>query len=245
MLSSLRVLAPEDSEEVGTRVSDFLETAGWTALIVAAAVLVLTLIFSIVIAKKAGYSGWWGALAALVPGLGFILFLLFGMLKWPSLKERDEAIGVIEANDLLLPSRERAAVKEAERRKQLEEDARRRMDQARADREKAEAESARYRRAQAADEAGAAPVGGSAAAPAATAPAAAPAAAPQKRLADPPAAKPADGPAAKPAVRPADAPAAKPADAPANVPAAKPAAAPATKAPAVKPATKPEAPKEG
>ncbi len=191
MLSSLRVLAPEDSEEVGTRISDFLETAGLTALIVIAAVFVLTLIFTIVIAKKAGYSGWWGALAVLVPGLGFLLFLLFAMLKWPSLKERDEAIGVIDANDLMLPSRERAAVKEAERRKQVEAEARTRMEQARADREKAESESARYRRAQAADEAGAA-------AAVASAPAAAPAEAPAKKddaPADTTEEKPADAPA--------------------------------------------------
>ena len=222
MLSSLRVLAPEDSEEVGTRVSDFLETAGWTALIVTAAVFVLTLIFTIVIAKKAGYSGWWGALAVLVPGLGFILFLLFAMLKWPSLKERDEAIGVIDANDLMLPSRERAAVKEAERRKQLEADARARMEQARADREKAEAESARYRRAQAADEAEAA---AAATAAADSAPAAAPEETPAKKD-DAPAenaeAKPADAPAkeTEPAKKRSAAP--KPDDKPADKPADKP-----------------------
>jgi hypothetical protein len=240
MLTSLRYLAPDDSEEVGTRVADFLETAGWTALIVAAAVLVLTLVFSIVIARKAGYSGWWGALAALVPGLGFILFLLFAMLKWPSLKERDEAIGVIEANDLMLPSRERAAVREAERRKQIEEDARRRMEQARIDREKAEAESARYRRAQAADESAASPAAAPAAAPAAT-----PAARPEKKLADPSAAKPADAPAAKPSDAPAVRPVAKPADSAADAPAVKPADAPAKRAATPPPATKPEEPKEG
>ncbi|MCB2413435.1 hypothetical protein LGT39_11325 [Demequina sp. TTPB684] len=242
MLSSVRVLAPEDSEEVGTRVADFLETAGWTALIVSIAVLVLTLIVGVAIAKKAGYSGWWGALAVLVPGLGFILFLLFGMLKWPALKERDEAIGVIEANDLMLPSRERAAIKEAERRKQIEEEARRRMDQARLDREKAEAESARYRRVQADKNATAAVTPGAATAGPL---AAAPATPAQKQLADPPAPKPGDGPAAPPPAKgtegAADAPAAKPADGAADASANKPADADsrkprstATKKPAAK-----------
>lgn len=174
MFTSIDDVTPIDSNEVGDRVADFLQTAGQIALITTVAVFVLALIVGIVVAKKAGYSGWWGALAVLLPPLGVILVLLFAFLKWPALKERDEAIGVIDANDLMLPSRERAAVKEAERRKQLEEDARRRMEQARIDREKAEAESARYRRAQAADEAAAATAAASQA-KSADAPAAAPA----------------------------------------------------------------------
>lgn len=205
MFTSIDDVTPIDSNEVGNRVADFLQTAGQIALITTAALFVLGLIIGIVVAKKAGYSGWWGALAVLVPPLGVILALLFAFLKWPALKERDEAIGVIDANDLMLPSRERAAVKEAERRKQLEEDARRRMEQARIDREKAEAESARYRRAQAADEA--------AAATAAAAPAksdAAPAATPAPPAPPAPDAatksSPQDKPSAKADAKPANAP---------------------------------------
>lgn len=120
--------------------TDFLQ---WT-LISAAIVFVLTFVVAIAIAKKAGYSGWWGAIAVLVPPLGIILLLLFALLKWPALKERDEAIEVVEANELTIPSRERAAIKEAQRRKAVEEEARRRMEKAQAEREAADAERARY-----------------------------------------------------------------------------------------------------
>ena len=50
---------------------------------------------------------------------------------------------------LTLPSHERAAIKEAERKKQIEDEARRRMEKAQADREKAEADRERFRAAQA------------------------------------------------------------------------------------------------
>ena len=106
--------------------TDFLQ---WT-LISAAIVFVLTLIVAIAVAKKAGYSGWWGALSVLVPPLGILLVLIFALVKWPALKERDEAIGILDNNDLILPSRERKAIKEAERKKQVEDEARRRMQKA-------------------------------------------------------------------------------------------------------------------
>lgn len=149
MFTSIDDVTPIDSNEVGDRVADFLQTAGQVALISAAVTFVLTLFVGIAVAKKAGYSGWWGALAVLVPPLGVVLALLFALLKWPALKERDEALGVLEAHALTLPSHERAAIKEAERKKQIEDEARRRMEIAQAEREKAEADRERFRAAQA------------------------------------------------------------------------------------------------
>lgn len=151
MLTSIDDVTPIDSNEVGNRVADFLETAGQVALITTAGVFVVSLILAIVIAKKAGYSGWWGFLAALVPPLGFLLALLFAFLKWPALKQRDEALGILKANDLTLPSQERAAIKDAERKQQVEDEARRRMEKAQADRVKAEADREKFREAQARD----------------------------------------------------------------------------------------------
>jgi hypothetical protein len=151
MFTSIDDVTPIDSNEVGNRVADFLQTAGQVALIVAAVTFVLMLLVGIAIAKKAGYSGWWGALAVLVPPLGVVLILLFALVKWPALKERDEALGVLDAHALTLPSHERAAIKEAERKKQIEDEARRRMEKAQAEREKAEADRERFRAAQAAN----------------------------------------------------------------------------------------------
>lgn len=150
MFTSIDDVTPIDSNEVGDRVAEFLQTAGQIALITTAALFVLGLIIGIVVAKKAGYSGWWGALAVLVPPLGVILTLLFAFLKWPALKERDEALGILRTNELTLPSHERAAIKEAERKQHVEEEARRRMEKAQAEREKAEADRQKFHTAQAA-----------------------------------------------------------------------------------------------
>ncbi|HZL80433.1 MAG TPA: hypothetical protein VFC06_00580 [Demequina sp.] len=78
MFTSIDDVTPIDSNEVGNRVADFLQTTGQIMLITMAAVFVLYLVIAIVIAKKAGYSGWWGALAVLVPPLGVLLALLEG-----------------------------------------------------------------------------------------------------------------------------------------------------------------------
>ncbi len=224
MFTSIDDVTPIDSNEVGNRVADFLQTTGQIALITMAAVFVVTLILAIVIAKKAGYSGWWGALAVLVPPLGVILALLFVFLKWPALKQRDEALGILKANDLTLPSDERAAIKDAERKQQIEDEARRRMERAQADREKAEADREKFREAQARD--------------AATRVASANAAAIAGASED----KSADAPDAAPEAKAAEVPAAKDDEAPAKKMSA-------TKPEAVKPeaapeATKPEATKE-
>jgi cytoskeletal protein RodZ len=234
MFTSIDDVTPIDSTEVGNRIADFLQTAGQIALFTTIALFVVYLILAIVIAKKAGYSGWWGALAVLVPPLGVLLVLLFALLKWPALKQRDEALGILKANDLTLPSDERAAIKEAERKQQIEDEARRRMEKAQADRVKAEADREKFREAQARD----------AATRVASANAAEIAAASE--------AKPADAPVATPEANPADAPAGT-TETPAKKPVAKkPAvsqpdavagAAPEAK-PDAAPEAKPEAPKE-
>lgn len=206
MFTSIDDVTPIDSNEVGNRVADFLQTAGQITLITLASMFVLYLVLAIVIAKKAGYSGWWGALAVLVPPLGVLLVLLFAFLKWPALKQRDEALGILKANDLTLPSQERAAIKEAERRQQVEDEARRRMEKAQADRVKAEADREKFREAQARDaatrvaSANAAAIAGASEAK----PADAPATTPEAKSAETPAVK-------KPAaVTPYEAPDAKP-----------------------------------
>lgn len=149
MYTSIDDVTNIDSDKAGEAFADLLRDAGQTMLIVSGATLVVSFVLAIVIAKKAGYSGWWGAIGVLFPPIGLILLLLFTLLKWPALKERDEAIGILDANSLTLPSRERAAVKEAERKRAAEDDARRRMEKAQADREKAEAERARFQAAEA------------------------------------------------------------------------------------------------
>lgn len=122
----------------------WIETAGAWALVLGILYFLLWLVAAIAIAKKAGYSGWWGALFILVPFISWVLFGLFAILKWPVTKQRDEAQGVVRGNDLTLPSEERAAIKEAERKQAIEDQARRNMEKAQAERIKAEEAKARF-----------------------------------------------------------------------------------------------------
>jgi hypothetical protein len=135
---------PELAENISDSVTKWYESAGIWALLLTGLFFLLWLVASIAIAKKAGYSGWWGALFVLVPFLSWILFALFALLKWPVAKQRDEARGVLKEHSLSLPSDERAAVKEAERKQAIEEQARRNMEKAQADRIKAEEAKARF-----------------------------------------------------------------------------------------------------
>lgn len=132
------------AENLSETATDWYESAGIWALVLTALFFLLWLVAAIAISKKAGYSGWWGALFVLVPFLSWILFGLFAILKWPVAKQRDEARGVLKENSLSLPSDERAAIKEAERKQAIEEQARRNMEKAQADRIKAEEAKARF-----------------------------------------------------------------------------------------------------
>jgi hypothetical protein len=141
---SIDNVVPIDPEKAGKTVADYLNDFGQITFFSLIGLTVLSLIVAIVVAKKAGYSGWWGAIAVLFPPLGIVLVLLMALLKWPALKQRDEALGILTANDLTLPSEERKAVKEAERKLAIEDAARKRMEKAQAAREKADAERARF-----------------------------------------------------------------------------------------------------
>jgi len=144
MYLSIDDVVPIDPDEAGKTVTDYLQDFGQITFFSLIAVAVLTFVIAIVVAKKAGYSGWWGAIAVLVPPLGIILVLLFTMLKWPALKQRDEALGILDQNHLTLPSQERLAIKEAERKRSIEDAARKRMEKAQADREKADVQREKF-----------------------------------------------------------------------------------------------------
>ncbi len=141
---SIDNVVPIDPEKAGKTVADYLNDFGQITFFSLIGLAVLSLILAIVIAKKAGFSGWWGAVGVLFPPLGVVLALLFALVKWPALKQRDEALGILTANDLTLPSQERKAIKEAERKQSIEDEARKRMEKAQAAREKADAERAKF-----------------------------------------------------------------------------------------------------
>lgn len=141
---SIDDVVPIDPDKAGKSLADYLHTFGQITFFSLVGLAVLSLVVAIVVAKKAGYSGWWGAIAVLFPPVGLVLVLLLAMLKWPALKERDEALGILASNELTLPSHERKAIKEAERKLAIEDAARKRMEKAQADREKADAERARF-----------------------------------------------------------------------------------------------------
>lgn len=137
------IARPIDANDVTNSVRSWYETAGWWAFALSILVFLLWLVSAIAISKKAGFSGWWGVLYILVLPLSPILFALFAILRWPVLKERNEALGVLREHAIPLPSHERAAIKEEERKRAAEEEARRNMERAMREREKAEAERAR------------------------------------------------------------------------------------------------------
>jgi len=144
MYLSINNVGPVDPDKAGKSLSDFLNSYGQVTFFALIALAIVSLVVAIVVAKKAGYSGWWGAIAVLFPPAGLVLVLLLAMFKWPALKERDEALGVLASHELTLPSHERKAIKEAERKRAIEDAARKRMEKAQADREKADAERERF-----------------------------------------------------------------------------------------------------
>jgi hypothetical protein len=168
MYSSINNVGPIDPDKAGKSLADYLNSFGQITFFALIGLAIISLVVAIVVAKKAGYSGWWGAIAVLFPPAGLVLVLLLAMLKWPALKERDEALGVLASHELLLPSHERKAIKEAERKRAIEDAARKRMEKAQAEREKADADRARFVAAQAKREADASVVAAAAAAAATT-----------------------------------------------------------------------------
>lgn len=171
MYLSIDDVIPIDPDKAGKSFTDYLQTFGQITFFTLIGLVVVSLVLAIIVAKKAGYSGWWGAIAVLFPPIGLILGLLYALLKWPALKERDEALGVLSANDLTLPSHERKAIKEAERKLAIEDAARKRMEKAQVEREKADADRARFAASEAKHAADAAAVAAAATAAAAAVPA--------------------------------------------------------------------------
>jgi hypothetical protein len=149
MYLSINNVVPIDPDKAGKSVADFLHSYGQVTFFALITLAIVGLVVAIVIAKKAGYSGWWGAIAVLFPPAGLVLVLLLALFKWPALKERDEALGVLAAHDLMLPSHERKAIKDADRKRAIEDAARKRMEKAQAEREKADAERERFAAAEA------------------------------------------------------------------------------------------------
>ena len=94
-------------------VNDTIYSWGVGFWVVVIGLSLLILVGSIAIARKAGYSGWWGALFALVWPVSWLLFGLFAVFKWPVIKERDEALRVLKENNLVTPSQMRSAEKAA------------------------------------------------------------------------------------------------------------------------------------
>jgi hypothetical protein len=139
-------------------ITDAGETVlGWGFWTIIVAVLLIALAFaaSIAVAKKAGYSGWWGAIFVLAWPFAWLFIAVFAVLKWPVLKERDEALAVLRENNLTIPRHDRRAVREQKKVVAAEAEAQRNVEKAQAARVKAEAERSKFE-AQAA----AAPKGG-------------------------------------------------------------------------------------
>lgn len=149
-------LATEGITDVTTSVAERIISWGLASIIVGALLLALMFVASIAIAKKAGYSGWWGAIFVLAWPIGWLFLGIFAILKWPALKERDEAFAVLREHDLTIPMQDRRAIREEKRRLAAEQQAQRDLEKAQAARLKAEAERAKLaaRGAETAPEAG-------------------------------------------------------------------------------------------
>lgn len=70
---------------------------------------VIALVAAVLIARKAGYSHWLGVIAVAVPFVGPVFILIFAFVKWPALKQRDDALALLKKNGLSLPTPKPAA----------------------------------------------------------------------------------------------------------------------------------------
>ncbi|NTV40084.1 MAG: hypothetical protein HGA51_09060, partial [Demequinaceae bacterium] len=62
MYLSIDDVVPIDPDKAGKTFTDYLQDFGQITFFSLIALLVLSLVVAIVVAKKAGYSGWWGAI---------------------------------------------------------------------------------------------------------------------------------------------------------------------------------------
>jgi hypothetical protein len=133
-----------DANDYLTDTADQIAAWGVGSLIVAILLVVLAFAASIAIAKKAGYSGWWGAIFVLAWPIGWLFLAIFAVLKWPVVKERNEALAVLRENNLTIPRHDRRAVREQKKVLAAEAEAQRNVEKAQAARVKAEAERSKF-----------------------------------------------------------------------------------------------------
>jgi hypothetical protein len=86
----------------------FTAWLGWITLSVVI-YAVVALLAAILIARKAGYSHWLGVIAVMVPIAGAVFILIFAFVKWPALKQRDEALALLKKNGLSIEAPKPAA----------------------------------------------------------------------------------------------------------------------------------------
>jgi uncharacterized membrane protein YhaH (DUF805 family) len=67
-----------------------LAALGAVPLLLGLVLFIVNLIATIMVIRKAGYSGWW-VLILLVPVVGYIFALIFAFSKWPVQKELEAA----------------------------------------------------------------------------------------------------------------------------------------------------------
>lgn len=133
-----------DANDYLTETADQIAAWGIGSLIVVVLLIVLAFAASIAVAKKAGYSGWWGAIFVLAWPVGWLFLAIFAVLKWPVVKERDEALAVLRENNLTIPRHDRRAVREQKKVLAAEAEAQRNVEKAQAARIKAEAERNKF-----------------------------------------------------------------------------------------------------
>jgi len=85
-----------DAAETGTDWSRII----WITALVSLAVLVVS---AGIITRKAGYSYWLGLLAVVIPIFAPLIALWLALVKWPALKERDEAFKMLEKAGYTVP----------------------------------------------------------------------------------------------------------------------------------------------
>ena len=70
--------------------ADVIGPDGAVVLVLYLALLILTIVASVKILTKAGYSGWW-ILIAIVPVVNMIMFFVFAFSEWPVLRRQSAA----------------------------------------------------------------------------------------------------------------------------------------------------------
>lgn len=107
MLATALAMATDTTDNL-TPGEVFTAWLGWITLAVVV-YAVIALVAAILIARKAGYSHWLGVIAVAVPLAGLVFILIFAFVRWPALKQRDEALALLKKNGLSLEAPKPAA----------------------------------------------------------------------------------------------------------------------------------------